>query len=211
MAAVAACCCKNTACLQRQRCINSHAQTQRTVAACSSNKNGPAACAAGCFEAQSIQRWETARTAPRETCPCGCRTTTACATACEWKKNELLHHSRCYSVALLLCILMCSIQNLSGAPFAVVGFELRRVRVSKKKPKRTTMHRTHCPSFSNDIVCFQRIHNAHPLCTLSAPQQSRTFSFFFASCSFLLALRLRFIRSAPPTHHQRNRSTSTAQ
>ena len=90
----------------RQRCINSHAQTQRTLSACSSNKNGPAACAAGCLQDQTIQRWETARTAPRETCPCSCRTNTACATACEWKKNELLHHSLCYMVALLLCVLL---------------------------------------------------------------------------------------------------------
>src|SRR4051812_25143363 len=105
MRAVAVCCAPNTACLQRQRCINSHAQTQRTVQAWSSNKNGLAACAAGCREARSIQRWETARTAPRETCPCGCCSNTACATACEWKKNELLHHSLCYTVSLLLRIL----------------------------------------------------------------------------------------------------------
>ena len=132
MAAFAIGCLANTACLQRQRCINSHAQTQRTLAACSSNINGPAACAAGCFEVQSHQRWETARTAPRETCPCSCRSTTACATACEWKKNELLHHSRFNEVALLLCVLMCAVQYLSDAPFALAGVELRRVHVSKK-------------------------------------------------------------------------------
>src|SRR3569623_280129 len=109
MAAVVLGCCAKTACLQRQRCINSHAQTQRTLAVCSSNKHEPAACAAGCLKVPSLQRWETARTAPRETCPCGCRSTTACATACEWKKNQLLHHSRCNGFALLLSVLQCSV------------------------------------------------------------------------------------------------------
>ena len=127
MAAAAVCCRANTACLQRQRCINSHAQTQRTVAAWSTNKLGPAACAAGCFQSLAPQRWGTARTAPWGTCPCGCRTTTACVTACEWKKNELLHHSLCNAVALLLCVLVRALQHLSGAPFTVAGVELRCV------------------------------------------------------------------------------------
>src|SRR3569623_562484 len=104
MAAVEVGCRPKSACLHVSDA--SAAQTQRTVSACSSNKHGLAACAAGCFRVTAIQRWETARTAPQETCPCGCRTTTDCAPACEWKKNELLHHSRCYVVALLLCVLM---------------------------------------------------------------------------------------------------------
>src|SRR4051812_45533599 len=109
MEAVEVGCRTNTACLQRQQYINSHAQTQLTFPACSWSKNGPAACAAGCFQAQAPQRWETARTALRETCPYSCRATTSCATACEWKKNELLHHSLRYTVALLLRVLNCAV------------------------------------------------------------------------------------------------------
>ena len=191
----------------RQRWINSHAQTQRTIPAWSTNKLGPAACAADCYQDKPIQRWETARTAPWGTCPCGCRTTTACATACEWKKNELLHHSPCNAVALLLCVLARALQHLSGAPFTAAGVELRCVSQNPNQNAQPC-NRTRFPSSSNDILCFQRNPPNAPLCTLSATI-AHVFFIFFASCPTVCA-SIVFIRSAPPpTHHQCNRSTSS--